>query len=135
MSPPPAPWAPYGPPLDRADAATLSRSRLRPAAWGATRDSSNDGALRDGEKESIVDWNALAADGAEANLPDAERETRSVVPDFDAFLADRRRGSARTTRRRTDGVSRNGLRGGIARGAHARDIRGGIVRGGDDRRR
>ena len=88
MSPPPAPWAPYGPPLDRADAATLSRSRLRPAAWGATRDSSNDGALSDGEKESIVDWNALAADGAEANLPDAERETRSVVPDFDAFLAE-----------------------------------------------
>ena len=83
MSPPPAPWAPYGPPLDRADAATLSRSRLRPAAWGATRDSSNDGALRDGEKKSIVDWNALAADGAEANLPGAERETRSVVPDFE----------------------------------------------------
>ena len=91
ISPPPAPSAPPGPPLataDEADAARLAHPWLRPASWGATRDWSNDGALRVEEKEPAVDWNALAADGAEAEAAGAERETRPVVHDFDAFLAE-----------------------------------------------
>ena len=61
------------------------------------------------------------------------RERLGPSSPISTLLADRSE-VRRERRRRTEGVSRNGLRR-IARGAHARDIRGGIVRGGDDRRR